>query len=76
MLGTESGGSEEEKEGRIEVGREREQEEGGSDGRREVSDLEEEHVLRRNEDVGFGYTNLEMPPVHWFGPPTFQSIIF
>ena len=29
MLGTESGGSEEEKEGRIEVGREREQEEGG-----------------------------------------------
>ena len=46
--------------------------EGGSDGRREVSDLEEEHVLRRNKDVSFGHTNLEMPLIHWFGPPTFQ----
>lgn len=38
----------------------------------EVSDLEEECVLRRNEDVSFGHPNLEMPPIHWFGLPTFQ----
>lgn len=58
----------------VERGRQGRQEE-GREGYSEASDLEDEHFLRRNEELNFGPVNPDMPQ-HHLDDPMLRNVYF